>query len=94
MKNKYQEALNKLRFAVSIAQDLPYKECNELCDILYELVKKETPMKLNNIEEFIMFDGTVYKIAKCPNCKGNNKVREYVSGNRCYTCGQKLDWSD
>ena len=82
MKNKYQEALNKLRFAVSIAQDLPYKECNELCDIIYELVKKETPMKPLKLSE-----GDFCRKCKC-------EIPENVEAKYCPNCGQKLDWSD
>lgn len=93
MKNKQQETLNKLRFAVSIAQDLPYKECNELCDILQKLVDKETPMKPiyenDLVDENIVVDTWAY----CPKCK------EELEHNRwgekyCSYCGQKLDWSD
>ena len=95
-KNKYQEALNFI-FGYALDGSLNNSESNmvrEKVDILQKLVNKETPIKPKKIEEFITFNGIPYKIAKCPNCKGNNKVREYVSGNRCYTCGQKLDWSD
>ena len=83
MSNKYQEALNKLRFAVSISQDLPYKECNELCDIIYELVDKETPIKV-----------VKWKLAqpetRCAKCgAGLERKHDY-----CPNCGQRLDWSD
>lgn len=96
MKNKYQEALERIG-AEKLARGELIRNDSKVepyLNILQELVDKETPKKPNKLKEFITFDGIVYKIAKCPNCKGNNKVREYVSGNRCYTCGQKLDWSD
>lgn len=90
--NKYQVAFKRLK------NDIERGNCDynvePYLNVIQELVDKETPKKPKRIKEFITFDGIVYKIAKCPNCKGNNKVREYVSGNRCYTCGQKLDWSD
>lgn len=98
--NKYQEALNKLRFAVSIAQDLPYKECNELCDILQELINKETPMKpidckkekITNFCDFGFPSIDVHFSGTCSRCN------KYISKNSellyCYNCGQKLDWSD
>lgn len=61
---------------------------------LQKLVDKEIPKKPNNVKEFTTFSGIGYKIAKCPYCKEENEVREYVVGNRCCACGQKLDWSE
>lgn len=94
--NKYQEALNFI-FGYALEGALNDNEhcmVREKVATLQELVDKETPKKPNNVKKFTTFNGIGYKIAKCPYCKGKNKVREYVSRNRCYTCGQRLEWGE
>lgn len=54
--SKSLEALDKIRFAVSISQDLPYKECNDLCDIIQqdlerlEEIDKAQEVEFNNLK--------------------------------------------
>ena len=93
--NKYQEALD-------VMKKQSFESYEQYCDkygvkpvsVLQELVDKVTPKKPKKIEEFISFNGIPYKTAECPNCKEYNKVRAYILENRCYSCGQKLDWSN
>ena len=86
--NRYQEALNNIRFYCGHANCDGYlnpKVFEEL-NIIQELVDKETPKK----PTFLNYGG--YKIGNwhCPNCDSIllNK-RSY-----CEDCGQALDWSD
>lgn len=100
MKNKFQDALEKLvagaqaNVADTTDKDEDYEEILKYEKILQKLVDKEVPIKPKKIREFITFNGIAYNIAKCPKCKEENQVREYILMNRCYICGQKIDWSD
>lgn len=120
MNNKYQEALPRLKLAVDIlySKSMAYwhigivdKEpqpilSEEDMNLLQELVDKEKPMKVENIDSNILF-GDYKTVGTCPSC--NKKI--FISKNdwymfmtqydedeevfiRCTHCGNKLDWSE
>jgi hypothetical protein len=60
------------------------------CDSGAKALKKQIPMKLNNVKSILDFSGRCYTIkGDCPNCgaKGLFRAMPY-----CCCCGQKLDW--
>lgn len=76
MTSKGLKALDKLRFAVSIAQDLPYKECNELCDTIKQALERlEEYEKLSNCYEVAeCYNGV--RFIKCPLEQELDKVKQ------------------
>jgi hypothetical protein len=111
--NKRQEALTDIRYSAKYLND-HINNCDDICDeyvddiltdcdILQELIDKETPKKPIKkvlIDPYDYDEQGVFKnkIFQCPNCK-NTLVDEYecidYSGqNYCSNCGQRLDWSD
>lgn len=53
-------------------------------------LKKQIPMKPNNIKSIFDFSGRYYTTrGNCPVC---NRERLYRSDFYCNKCGQKLDW--
>ena len=83
--NKYQEALNRVNKAITVAlacQGIDLKEDNETVlalKALQELVDKETPKKV---------------IRGIPSCCPSCKWRTSMYQKYCDDCGQKLDWGD
>ena len=60
------------------------------CDSGAKALKKQIPMKPNNIKSIFDFSGRYYTTkGNCPVCnsEGLNKLDFY-----CNKCGQKLDW--
>lgn len=92
--NKYQKALNNIRFYCGNANCDEYlnpKVFEEL-NIIQELVDKETPKK----PSFLNYGG--YKLGNwhCPNCNSIIILdsRKPKQPKRCEECDQLLDWSD
>lgn len=57
-----------------------------------EALKKQIPMKPNNIKSILDFSGRYYTTkGNCPVC---NREGLYKSDFYCNKCGQKLDWSE
>lgn len=79
MKNKYQEALEKI---VKSNDNEHLLRC-ECCDILQELVDKATPKK----------PPIIWKHAD-PKTRCSCSAGVIPAHNYCWNCGQKLDWSD
>lgn len=110
MKNKYQEALEKIMQINSddfvdiggyYAQPKWFKDN---INILQELVDKETPMKVvketindsyDNNDRCVSFE---WERIKCPKCNedlvNEYEDRDWDNNDICPFCGQKLDWSD
>lgn len=82
MKNKYQEALNKVLIDNPKIQ-LTTSDIHSSILVLKKLVDKETPKKPLEIGNILVMDG-------CPKCRMPISTRY----NYCPECGQKLDWSD
>lgn len=91
--NKYQEALTNIGYSASHLNNHIY-ECDDICDeyvddiltdcdLLQELVDKETPKKVKP------FPNSFY-IKTCPNCSSALETKR----NYCDNCGQRLDWSN
>ncbi|WP_159641720.1 hypothetical protein [Erysipelothrix anatis] len=87
--NKYQEALNRLKFQEN------WQEGNEL-QILQELVDKETPMN----PVFLPYR---YELGENENFYGCRNCEEIICGEmhndhlrfkHCYHCGQRIDWTN
>lgn len=81
--SKYQEALKRLK----TNEYLTSREQRQYCNLLQELVNKETPMLVTDIhvDEFY-----------CPKCHSEISHDKYNSEHPkyCEECGQRLDWSD
>lgn len=108
MKNKNQEALNRVNRAITIAlacQGIDLKEDNETVlalKTLQELVDKYEKMKEENKK--LKDKATPKKTIKEPIIR--DKYRQYknycpvckqellILGDYCLHCGQKVDWSD
>lgn len=59
-------------------------------EIAVKAVRKQIPMKPNNMKTIFDFSGKYYTTkGDCPVC---NKERLYKSDFYCNKCGQKLDW--
>ena len=85
MKNKYQEALERIG-AEKLARGELIRNDSKVepyLNILQELVDKETPMKVVKWE-------LAQPETRCANCgAGLERYHDY-----CWGCGQKIDWSD
>ena len=84
MKNKYQEAFERIKRVVVFNKN--YRDYENDLKVIKELVDKETPMKKIFSEEL--------GVTTCGSCKkylvsSNNWIPKY-----CSECGQKIDWSD
>jgi len=87
--NKYQEALSYILHDLEFNDFIRYKNGNDVDkyhrQVLIDLVKKATPMKvvnwLNNKE-----------MACCPVCNQAHDSEELIK--YCLLCGQRLDWSE
>ena len=95
--NKYQKALKRLR----TNEYLTSREQREYYNLLQELVDKETPMKVGNLQPLVLEEDIKnYGNARfnlCPKCKRivyPFHISDYSKIKYCENCGQKLDWSD
>lgn len=62
------------------------------CDFGAKALKKQIPMKPNNIKSILDFSGRYYTTkGDCPVC---NREGLYKSDFYCNKCGQKLDWGE
>lgn len=53
-------------------------------------LRKQIPMKPNNIKDILDFSGKYYTTrGDCPVC---GRERVFISDSYCLNCGQKLDW--
>lgn len=79
------ECFNCLRFQSDLSV-LNYKKALVLA---IKALRKQIPMKPNNIKDILDFSGNYYTSrGNCPCCKeGLNRSFIY-----CNKCGQKLDW--
>lgn len=60
------------------------------CDFGAKALKKQIPMKPNNVKSILDFSGRYYTVkGDCPVC---NSEGLYKSDFYCNKCGQKLDW--
>jgi hypothetical protein len=90
--NKYQKALDNLKTMGD--KDLYNERNTEWCNILQELVDKETPKKP------IIRGLSGVAIHTCPVCNKelivtNDEIVIYkTKTNYCDECGQRLDWGD
>lgn len=85
--NKYQKALDNLKTMGD--KDLYNERNTEWCNILQELVDKETPKKIIKFTSEITNSEEAYSFYTCPKC------RMLLSNDiYCPKCGQLLDWSD
>lgn len=92
MKNKYQEAYNRLafNFGLDVVDGTEYDdEVNDFI-LFKKLVDRETPRQ-PYIRQMIDKDGIEWQYISCPKC-GNN-ITGYMHFNYCPDCGQKIDWS-
>lgn len=91
--NKYQEALN---FLEKIEGEKNYKLIGLFyypqCDILQELVDKETPLTVNYIADGYADGYPVYDTATCPNCVRAFELDYEEHYKYCPNCGQRLNW--
>ena len=106
MNNKYQEALDVVNqsddekfIKDSRAYYKKYK-INPVA-VLQELVDKETPMKVGNLQPLVLEEDIKnYGNARfnlCPKCKRivyPFHISDYSKIKYCENCGQKLDWSE
>lgn len=86
---KPEEALKELSY-----DDTAYggKCTHEVRQEVIEALKKQIPMKPNNIKSIFDFSGRYYTTkGNCPVC---NREGLYKSDFYCNKCGQKLDWSE
>lgn len=87
---KSEEAIEKLRYP-ELPDGLVMVDL-EVRQEAIEALKKQIPMKPNNIESIFDFSGRYYTTrGNCPVC---NRERLYRSEFYCNKCGQKLDWSE
>lgn len=80
--NKYQEALNNLKTMGD--KDLYNERNTEWCNILQELVDKETPKRIIRYSG-MSYDYNEIDFFTCPNCRNLYKGQKY-----CDECGQAL----
>lgn len=93
MKNKYQEALDKVKhYGVSKGAPVLLTYEKEV-DLLQKLVNKETPVKLPREADGYWDGELVYDTAICPNCENEFDIECEEEYRYCPYCGQKLDWS-
>lgn len=86
---KPEEALKELSYASTAYGG---KCTHEVRMVAVEALKKQIPMKLNNIKSILDFSGRYYTTkGNCPVCKREGL---YKSDFYCNKCGQKLDWSE
>ena len=82
--SKYQEALKRI---IEIKHLTSRKEQIQYCNLLQELVEKETPMKpaqhIHSKTKKVYYE-----------CRGCGIAGITKAHNYCSECGQKLDWSD
>lgn len=53
-------------------------------------LRKQIPMKPNNIKDILDFSGNYYTTrGDCPVC---GRERVFISDSYCDNCGQKFDW--
>ena len=86
---KPEEALKELSYG-----DTAYGgNCTyEVRMVAVKALKKQIPMKLNNIKSILDFSDRYYTTkGNCPVCKREGL---YKSDFYCNKCGQKLDWSE
>lgn len=102
MKNKYDEALDRIAFnyGLSVLDD----ETNDILDakfnndvkVIMSLIKKETPMKpiktIRNRHEWSEDIINLYEAITCGKCF--YELQEERTFNFCHQCGQKIDWGD
>ena len=91
-KNKYHEAFSRLiTFALSTEMgirdygDYYMSDWESDSDLIQELVKKETPMKPNHLEN---------GYRQCGNCGMKLLSTNGTPFKYCSECGQRIDWSD
>lgn len=59
-------------------------------EIAVKAVRKQIPMKPNNMKTIFDFSGKYYTTkGDCPKCGAKGLFRAI---SYCYSCGQKLDW--
>lgn len=87
MSNKYQEALDILKYFLHEVCKCTCQNLGAFENDLQELVDKETPMKvIEKLEVPVSYE----QYRKCPKCE-NLVSRMWLY---CPDCGQKLDWSE
>ena len=96
--NKYQEALDSIKYTVvDIAAD-GYHEPKtvedfnyEQCLLMQELVDKATPRK-----PLLYSNDEGKDFWYCPTCQEylGNDTEEDLCGDYCIWCGQKIDWGE
>ena len=100
---EYQEAFNVL----DTRECREYNEHNQAAKLIQELVDKETPMKIKDLELKTVWTKNDYIVkAYCPNCgskfidyeKDKNITGIYAlytkNNKHCKNCGQALEWGE
>lgn len=87
--NKYTEMLERLRWAIDNGCNL--YEIEDICEVVEELVNKETPLLVKETESF-------YMCARCNqmhSAKYEGMCIPCLAGRKyCPECGQAQDWSE
>ena len=84
-----QEAICAIKYACNWNGSGQYTsdELTEAKRIVCEATEKQIPKKPT--DKTLEYDGYY---GRCPGC--NRVIYDYKDRNRCYNCGQALDWSD
>ena len=85
--NKFQESLDRIKKNLPLHEDSWIDEDREHILTIMEALEKQIPKK--PIDKTLEYDGYY---GRCPDC--NRVIYDYKDRNRCYNCGQSLDWSD
>ena len=82
-----QEALNLLNDTDFAEKHQGKEEYTDMLLMCKEALEKQIPKKPT--DKTLEYDGYY---GRCPGC--NRVIYDYKDRNRCYNCGQALDWSD
>lgn len=82
-----QEALNLLNDTEFAEKHQGKEEYTDMLLMCKEALEKQIPKKPT--DKTLEYDGCY---GRCPGC--NRVIYDYKDRNRCYNCGQALDWSD
>ena len=85
--NKFQKSLDRIKSNVPLHDDSWTDEDKEHILTVMEALEKQIPKK--PIDKTLEYDGYY---GRCPGC--NRVIYDYKDRNRCYNCGQALDWRD
>lgn len=81
------EAIQFLKETIAGCHILRDRQLKAVCEESINALEKQIPKK--PIDKTLEYDGYY---GKCPDCK--KVIYDYKDRNRCYNCGQALDWRD